>query len=205
MSVSNMASMTMSTATSTAAAASATSSAMSMSMGGSSTCKISMLWNWTTIDACFLSSSWHITSKGMFAASCIGVIFLVVSLEFFRRISKEYDLAILRQFQRKIAAQDSRKSPNCSTSCGIGSQLVMFRASPLQQLIRAVLHAATFGIAYIIMLLAMYFNGYLIICIFIGAGLGKFLCDWPAQRMTVRGLMAHQKDHTIEEPTVCCG
>ncbi|KAJ9498265.1 hypothetical protein H2202_006416 [Exophiala xenobiotica] len=186
MSVSNMASMTMSTATSTAAAASATSSAMSMSMG-------------------FLSSSWHITSKGMFAASCIGVIFLVVSLEFFRRISKEYDLAILRQFQRKIAAQDSRKSPNCSTSCGIGSQLVMFRASPLQQLIRAVLHAATFGIAYIIMLLAMYFNGYLIICIFIGAGLGKFLCDWPAQRMTVRGLMAHQKDHTIEEPTVCCG
>ena len=163
------------------------------------------------LDAChsqgtgFLSRSWHITSKGMFAASCIGVVFLVISLELLRRISKEYDLLILRQFQHKVAAQDTSKSPNCSASCQTGSQLVMFRASPLQQLIRAVIHAVTFGVAYIIMLLAMYYNGYLIICIFIGAGLGKFLCDWPAQRVPAVGMIESRRDHTVEEPTVCCG
>jgi copper transporter 1 len=34
-------------------------------------------------------------------------------------------------------------------------QTVTFRASPLQQFVRAVIHAVTFGLAYIIMLLAM--------------------------------------------------
>ena len=32
-------------------------------------------------------------------------------------------------------------------------QMVIFRATPLQQLIRAVIHAITFGVAYIVMLL----------------------------------------------------
>ena len=50
---------------------------------------------------------------------------------------------------------------------GDGPQTVTLRASPLQQLVRAVIHTATFSVAYII------------ICIFIGAGLGKFLCDTP--------------------------
>jgi hypothetical protein len=36
-----------------------------------------MLWNWHVNDACFVSSSWHITSDGMMAASCIGTALLV--------------------------------------------------------------------------------------------------------------------------------
>ena len=35
-----------------------------------------------------------------------------------------------------------------------------------------------FAVAYFVMLLAMYFNGYVIICIFIGAFLGAFLFSW---------------------------
>jgi copper transporter 1 len=37
---------------------------------------------------------------------------------------------------------------------------------------------AQFGVAYITMLLAMYYNGYIIICIVIGAGLGVFVFSW---------------------------
>ena len=35
-----------------------------------------------------------------------------------------------------------------------------------------------FAVAYFVMLLAMYFNGYIIICIFIGAFLGSFIFSW---------------------------
>ncbi|KAJ9640238.1 hypothetical protein H2204_003463 [Knufia peltigerae] len=201
----SMGSMTMSTATGTAAAASATSTAMSsMSMGGK--CKINMLWNWYTIDACFLSSSWHITSKGMFAASCIGVVFLVISLELLRRVSKEYDMAILRQFQRSVVTQDATKDQTTLVGgCRPAPRVVVFRPSPIQQLIRAVLHAVTFGVAYIIMLLAMYYNGYIIICIFIGAGLGKFICDWAPQKIPLGTSFEQQGDSVEEGPTVCCG
>lgn len=37
-----------------------------------------------------------------------------------------------------------------------------------------------FAVAYFVMLLAMYYNGYLIICIFIGAFLGYFIFSWES-------------------------
>jgi copper transporter 1 len=52
------------------------------------------------------------------------------------------------------------------------------RPSILQQIFRAILHAIQFGIAYIVMLLAMYYNGYFIICIFLGAFVGSFIFNW---------------------------
>lgn len=55
---------------------------------------------------------------------------------------------------------------------------VNHRPSPVEQVVRALLHTLQFGVAYIIMLLAMYYNGYLIICIFIGAFLGSLIFSW---------------------------
>lgn len=53
-----------------------------------------------------------------------------------------------------------------------------YRPSPMEQVIRALLHMVQFAVAYFIMLLAMYFNGYIIICIFIGAFLGSLIFSW---------------------------
>ena len=44
-----------------------------------------MLWNWYTVDSCFIASSWHVTSRGAFAGSCIGVVLLVLLLELLQR------------------------------------------------------------------------------------------------------------------------
>lgn len=184
-----------------------------------------MLWNWNTVDACFLAESWQVKNDGMMAASCIGVMLLVVCLELLRRVGKEYDIYIARQFQRHVAAQTaSSKLPptDTNTSCCApapqtpaaaaaavyGPQTVTFRASPLQQLIRSIIHMFTFGVAYIVMLLAMYFNGYIIISIFLGAGIGKFFCDWMVLRVVVGG-DGDEKSGSgptgIEDTTVCCG
>jgi copper transporter 1 len=84
-------------------------------MGGmGDSCKINMLWNWYTIDACFLTSSWHITSRGMFAGSCIGVICLVLLLEFLRRSVKEYDRFLVRQHIARF--QECSSSSSASPS-----------------------------------------------------------------------------------------
>lgn len=56
--------------------------------------------------------------------------------------------------------------------------LESYRPSPVEQVIRALLHMLQFAVAYFIMLLAMYFNGYIIICIFIGAFLGSLIFSW---------------------------
>ena len=81
----------------------------------------------------------------------------------------------------------------------------VMRASPLQQTLRAILYAVTFGVAYIIMLLAMYFNGFILMSIVIGAGLGHFVCSWLS--CTVVGEDEEEEEKKvdgIEELTVCC-
>lgn len=192
MSMASMASMT---------ASSAMASSTGMDMGGhdmgsmdmGSSCQMKMFWNWYTIDACFISESWHITSKGMFAGSCIGVIFLVMAWELLRRTQREYDRFIIRQWNTKKAgttapccgSNDSTEdvAPKSfqnklplvkffsSTACApVGT----FRPTVFQQLIRALFHAVNLGVAYIVMLLVMYYNGYIFFCILIGALLGNF-------------------------------
>ncbi|KAF7718390.1 Uncharacterized protein PECH_008395 [Penicillium ucsense] len=215
-------------------------------------CRISMLWNWFTIDACFLSSTWHIRSKGAFAGSCIGVILLVISLEFLRRLGREFDAFILRRARQRQSTVNGApykgqttgyikpgmspdgSDPDCvcagPTSSSIGQDgtklmgsgavtavssgglrstengsasrqsheaVISYRPSPLEQIIRALLHTVQFAVAYIIMLLAMYFNGYIIICIFIGAFLGALIFSWQPLSLS------HENDAT--QVTKCCG
>ncbi|TGO60942.1 hypothetical protein BCON_0031g00190 [Botryotinia convoluta] len=129
-----------------------------MDMGGG--CEISMLWNWYTIDSCFISSKWHITSNGMFASSCIGVILLVMSLEFLRRASREYDRFIVRQArnQHQYIQSNAEINPKIdgsgpqSTQTVVTSQKITqsFRPHLLQQIIRALFHMMQFAVAYFV-------------------------------------------------------
>ncbi|GAQ07175.1 copper transport protein CTR3 [Aspergillus lentulus] len=230
-------------ATSTASAAMSTGSSHSMGgmdmggMDGMHSCKISpltsptvqMLWNWYTIDSCFLSSQWHNTSRGMFAGSCIGVICLVICLEFLRRVGREYDAFIVRrahlrrQYLSATASSqgltratdtDADASAENSQETTRGVQGVASKGAPqticsafedktpvrptlIEQLVRALLHMLQFAVAYFVMLLAMYFNGYIIICIFIGAFLGSFIFSWEPLNL--------QKENDATAVTKCCG
>jgi len=168
-----------------------------------------MLWNWYTLDACFLSYSWHITSHGMFAGSCIAIIALVCMLEFLRRIGKRYDRYLLREYQMHQQAAAARgpsmsgRNGNVKSSVslmtksllGNSSKPITFRPNALQQMVRALLHMLQFALAYVIMLLAMYYNGYIIISIYIGAFVGFFLFGWES--VTLEG--------PREDAVVCCG
>ncbi|WWC67749.1 uncharacterized protein I206_101661 [Kwoniella pini CBS 10737] len=157
------------------------------------TCQMSdMLWNWDVINTCFISSGWQNSTKGSFAASCIGVSFISILLELFKKISKDYDKLILKQLSN-ISFKSKKQNQNYFI--GIDKKR---RATPLQQLIRTLLHVLIFGISYLLMLLVMSFNGFLIFSILIGHGIGKFFCDW-----LILGLESISNEE--EEPNVCCG
>lgn len=144
----------------------------------------------------------------MFAATCIGIAALVVILEFFRRLGKEYDALIVRQFKRNLNARAAAFRGLPSSNEASEPPFATFRATPLQQLVRSALHAVVFGLAYIVMLLAMYYNGYVIISIIVGAGIGKFLCDWMVVKVPLFSQAAESGkniDHQVDEPSVCCG
>lgn len=137
----------------------------------------------------FISSTWQIKSKGMFAGSCIGVIFLVMSLEFLRRLGHEYDRYITSG--SGFFSEFSGITPNTDDSSDdarITEPLISSKKSGhptlVQHTLRSLLHTVQFGLAYFIMLLAMYYNGYFIICILIGAFLGTFVFSWKSLEKT---------------------
>ena len=164
------------------------------------------------VDSCFLASSWHIKNNAMFAASCIGAAFLVICLEFLRRIGKDYDAYILRQFQRQLRLQQAKIAKESSNCCDesvavSGLQFASFRATALQQLVRAVIHGATLCMAYIVMLLIMYYNGYIFISIVLGATVGRFLCDWMVVKIPYgneRSTDDMKTSIATAGPTGCC-
>lgn len=126
----------------------------------------------------------------MFAGSCIGIILLVMSLEALRRMQRTYEKSILRK-QRDEDIEEAKALPAIALANDFPLDLIPRphrlqepKAKPRirdlleQQIIRALLHTLAFAVAYFVMLLAMYYNGYFIICIFVGAFLGSFAFSW---------------------------
>lgn len=144
----------------------------------------------------------------MFGGSCIGVILLVMALEMSRRAVKEYDRYLVRKHTMTgaPASTPAGSLPNSgdaspktnATACVTATGVRPFRPNVLEQAVRALLHMIQFATAYFIMLLAMYYNGYIIICIFIGAFLGSFVFQWEM-------LGGGAPTSAAQEATVCCG
>lgn len=164
-----------------------------MDMGSSSSeaCKISMLWNWYTVNTCFIANSWHVRSKGGFAGSCIGVFFLVVASQWLHRFAREYDVAIINKYaSRRLAVGDNKLESESSLESRVVPNPAGYAVShqwlwrplneginpnPFEQLIRGVLFTVEWGLSYIIMLLFMYYNGYIIISCILGAFFGRLI------------------------------
>ncbi|KAI9637294.1 putative copper uptake transporter [Dioszegia hungarica] len=148
-----------------------------MDMGGAASgpaCKISMLWNWNTVDSCFLASSWHVRSNGMFAGSVIGVFLLCMMIEGVRRLGREYDRKLVAQAKLRagITPVNSVESPTKGILPPCPTSFVLTPSWP-QHLLRSLVYGTQFSAAFMVMLLGMYYNGYILIFgIFLGQTAG---------------------------------
>ncbi|GAA5932983.1 copper transporter family protein [Sporobolomyces koalae] len=148
-------------------------SGMDMSEGG---CKISMIWNWNTIDACFISKQWRVRSVGDYVGSLIGIFFIVVALEMLRRFGRDYDRRIRAAYWRRETAALAAVASSSKTELPASALVpAPFCPSYAQQVVRSVFYGISFGTAYILMLLAMSYNGGVILAIFAGGAVGHFI------------------------------
>ncbi|WVF68299.1 hypothetical protein IAT40_003064 [Kwoniella sp. CBS 6097] len=136
-------------------------------------CKISMLWNWNTVDACFLASTWHVRSKGGFAGTIIGIFLLCISIEFVRRVGREYDRRLILAAKSTVAGVLPEVDANKGSDAP--AMTYHFRPSWVQQIVRGVAYGSQFTAAFLVMLLGMYFNGFVLFAIFLGQTTGYIL------------------------------
>jgi copper transporter 1 len=128
-----------------------------------------MLLNWHTIDACFLSSAFHIRSSTTFFLSCFAAFLLVISLEYIRRAQRNFDRylrarnAVLQD--EEYALPDETEEKLLPNESGSGREKLMrglqgrTTVVVLEQLLRGLIHTVQFSVSYCIMLLFMYSNG----------------------------------------------
>ena len=117
-----------------------------------------MLLNWHTIDACFLSSSFHIKTPFTFFFACLASFFLVISLEFFRRCQRNFDrylrlkIEFLQEQENAYVMPDvmEEKLLDKGSGEGLPSQKVRSRTVVvvLEQLSRGVFHGCQFTVSY---------------------------------------------------------
>ncbi|KAJ7768533.1 Ctr copper transporter, partial [Mycena metata] len=125
-----------------------------------------MLWNWDTVDACFISEQWHIHTIRQYAGSLIALFFIVVMLEGVRRLARIYDRYILRRYQSRLA---NSSLANMAQSVRNNQP---FKPSLFQHFIRSLFYFCQFSTAYLLMLATMTHNGGVIFSVFGGALFG---------------------------------
>lgn len=160
---------------------------MGHGMGGNS-CDMTMIGNWKTVGTCFLSPSWYNSDIAKFAGSCIGVAFWVILTECIRRWSREYDRYIIRTAAANVRRVVAEERSRDIEGRGLGNMLarsyvgdgglLRLRPTLIQQALRALLYAIQFTSAYLIKLIAMTFNGYILLSIILGAMVGYFFSTW---------------------------
>ncbi|KAK7205205.1 Ctr copper transporter family-domain-containing protein [Myxozyma melibiosi] len=126
-------------------------------------CKMAMIFNWDPIDTCIVFEWWHIRGLYSLTASLLAVVALGVSYEYLRTWPEAAVLsapAVLRGEKKVDDGEGSGYGP-----------LMMF-VNRNRKEVKAVLYGVQVVYSYFIMLVAMTYNGWILLAVGVGAYLG---------------------------------
>ncbi|KAG6087025.1 hypothetical protein E4U31_002010 [Claviceps sp. LM219 group G6] len=116
-------------------------------------CSMSMLFTWDTKNLCIVFRQWHVRSTPGLIASLIAVVLLAMGYEALRALSRKYENAV----NRRILAMPRQSQEN---------------ASKQGHVLKAVLYGVQNFYAFMLMLVFMTYNGWVMIAVSLGAFLG---------------------------------
>lgn len=168
-------------------------------------CNMNMVWNYDTTNLCILTSSWRITSPSSLYVSLTLITLAGVLYEFLRLYIRRLDTklartspsASLHAHRRRASLLPTSATSTSSSASSIGHGTANSRRSisltkrdqssedkrwikPLEtskriQIWRSTLYATSIAVSFLLMLVGMTFNAYIIGAIVLGAGLGHYL------------------------------
>ncbi|KKA28635.1 hypothetical protein TD95_001879 [Thielaviopsis punctulata] len=129
--------------------------------GGASTsampmCSMNMLFTWDTTNLCIVFRQWHVTSPFSLAVSLVAIIAIAAGYEALRAASRSYEAAVAK----RIETAPRQAQPD-----------VAKRA----HLIKAALYGIQNFYAFMIMLIFMTYNGWVMVAVSVGAFVGYLL------------------------------
>ena len=144
-----------------------------------------MLFTWDTKDLCVVFRWWHVRGPWSLLFTLLGVVALGMSYEFLRHLARKYDectLGAIRIDSPPLEPTDSDRvhPPPTSSPARFRPFVVVVRGADRVRLarrrhiVRAIMYGIQVFYSYLLMLVAMTYQGHVLIAIGIGAALGFY-------------------------------
>ncbi|KEZ44435.1 hypothetical protein SAPIO_CDS3437 [Scedosporium apiospermum] len=124
--------------------------------GGNDMCSMNMLFTWSTKNLCIVFRQWHIRSTFDLVLSLIAVVAIGAGYEAIRAFSRKYELAVTKRVE--LAPRQNQPEINRRA-----------------HIIKAVLYGIQNFYAFMLMLIFMTYNGWVMIAVSVGAFVGYLL------------------------------
>ncbi|KAI9323226.1 Ctr copper transporter [Dichotomocladium elegans] len=135
-----------------------------------------MLFNWQVEDVCIVWRWWHVSTVWGLFLSCFILFGIAVGYEYVRMVSNRLDQRWYDAATKCMLDDNLEDSENTellhSTTPRMAKKRLLTRN---QALARSAIYAFLVAVSFWLMLVFMTYNGYLMIAIILGAGVGHFL------------------------------
>ncbi|KAI1213916.1 Ctr copper transporter family protein [Annulohypoxylon truncatum] len=133
-------------------------------------CSMNMLFTWDTTNLCIVFRQWHIRGNASLIFSLLAIIALSAGYEALREGIRRYETAIA------VKQDASPIEPNTESAAllGVGRSSQADAIGRRAHAVKAVLYGVQNFYAFMIMLVFMTYNGFVMLSVAIGAGLGYY-------------------------------
>ncbi|RYP54804.1 hypothetical protein DL769_010288 [Monosporascus sp. CRB-8-3] len=141
-----------------------------MGMGGDK-CNMNMLFTWDTTNLCIVFRQWHVRGPASLVVSLMAIVAICAGYEALREATRRYEAWTGKQEEAAgpIRLVGRMNEPPKLRRSNQGE------VSKRRRLIKSVLYGVQNFYAFMIMLLFMTYNGWVMIAVAVGAGIGYYV------------------------------
>ncbi|PQE20934.1 copper transport CTR2 protein [Rutstroemia sp. NJR-2017a BBW] len=159
-----------------------------MDMGGK--CTMNMLFTWDTNNLCIIFHWWHIRSTFTLLLSLLAIVFLTAGYEAIRSMTRRYESWVERQQGGSITpetvsltnakvpiqdSQDERENNTENTPFLFSGRSDAASGASRAHIVKSALYAVQNFYAFMLMLLFMTYNGWVMLAVGVGSFVGYFV------------------------------
>ncbi|KAI5923356.1 CTR2 short splice variant [Camillea tinctor] len=135
-------------------------------------CNMNMLFTWDTTNLCIIFRFWHIRGPASLVFSLLAIVAIVAGYEALREGTRRYETWIS---QSPDAAPNEQVTEDTPFLRAGRREAATATISQRARIVKAALYAVQNFYAFMIMLLFMTYNGFVMIAVAVGAGVGYYL------------------------------
>lgn len=141
-----------------------------------------MFINTDTNNLCIVFKQWRITGTWSLIQSLIVIVLLGMSFELMREVSRRYENA---------GRQIQLESPNTDSRSNSPDGRISSKRRRRRHLVKSLLYAFQVGISFMLMLVFMTYNVYVMLAVVVGSGLGYYFFNNDPNGLAGKTMACH--------------